>query len=842
NPAPSDDSLVLQGDISLQDLEAYWATDNDLLIKVNPADGAAWNDRDGNIEMVLTYYNNRSPYERVQNEDGSWSNLYRPMETKDLEGFSDKALRHLAYQIDTNESVSALSLNEIVSIQSYLQGLSQQSTLFEEYRSEADSILIEQFYDSRYSIENIILDGENVTLNNNDIMDIMSTDSSEMIRGVDWADNTINAKAGNDVVVGGVLNDTISGNSGSDILQGRTGDDSYQFGKGDGHDVLYDGPDQLNQVVESVRYWFGRPSSDSSVQSGEIWATGPGTMSIDYWHFHHNGGALTIDLLSEDSDSNSIFVDIDGDGTQTALDTYVQLFRADGELDSSDYIDDNDDGDYNDGSGDGSLSDYDSYLSFEPGALVAGDYVLAVSGYSLDVEEAVSGINNDSGNGPYQITFTGDCELTDGFQPYNDVIGSLTPGTDAGGYDTVSFGSGIFVQDVSFARYGQGGLYVGYGEIIQPDDNAGSIVDLLGDAADFNYLSGVGFGSGTKEHVYADDIVLPEQNISGRGIEEFILENHSSITKEDIVAGLNESMEYIDTNYAYLETIQNSGRDAKGYVDQILLNKWQRIDHNYIGTAAADSIVSGDGDDIIIAHQGDDIIDAGFGSDAIDGGVGDDTYIYHRWDGSDTIIDAGGIDTLQFGSGIRLSDLVATIDAVSGNLTLGIIDEVEKNAAMAAGSPYEPEASALSQKIILTNWHAESTRIEVFSFADGSVLSAMNLYNHFFASEGDDVIFGLEGDNVIAAKGGNDTITLAAGNHIVDAGYGRDNITTASGDDVIYTGEGADTVYSGAGNDTINTLGEGNHVTGGAGDDILNGGTGSDHYHFGLGSGHDWVL
>ena len=304
------------------------------------------------------------------------------------------------------------------------------------------------------------------------------------------------------------------------------------------------------------------------------------------------------------------------------------------------------------------------------------------------------------------------------------------------------------MQDVSFARYGQGGLYVGYGEIIQPDDNAGSIVDLLGDAVDFNYLSGVGFGLGTKEHVYADDIVLPEQNISGRGIEEFILENHSSITKEDIVAGLNESMEYIDTNYAYLETIQNSGRDAKGYVDQILLNKWQRIDHNYIGTAAADSIVSGDGDDIIIAHQGNDIIDAGFGSDTIDGGVGDDTYIHHRWDGSDTIIDAGGIDTLQFGSDIRLSDLVATIDAVSGNLTLGIIDEVEKEAAMAAGSTYEPEASALSQKIILTNWHAESTRIEVFSFADGSVLSAMNLYNHFFASEGDDVIFGLEGDNV----------------------------------------------------------------------------------------------
>ena len=142
----------------------------------------------------------------------------------------------------------------------------------------------------------------------------------------------------------------------------------------------------------------------------------------------------------------------------------------------------------------------------------------------------------------------------------------------------------------------------------------------------------------------------------------------------------------------------------------------------------------------------------------------------------------------------------------------------------------------------MTNWHAESTRIEVFSFADGSVLSAMNLYNHFFTSERDDVIFGLEGDNVIAAKGGNDTITLASGNHIVDAGYGRDNITTASGDDVIYTGEGADTVYSGAGNDTINTLGDGNHVTGGAGDDILNGGTGSDHYHFGLGSGHDWVL
>ncbi|SEA83603.1 Ca2+-binding protein, RTX toxin-related [Desulfuromusa kysingii] len=693
NPAPSDDALIFKGDVVLEDLEAYWATDrddltsndaNDLLLRLKST--GDWSDRETSVDTILNYCAGLT----LETWNGS---AYIPAEmtAETLDKYGDKVLRQFTYQITDGGEAEALP-SGYDSIIYFLEQTERQTAWFEEKRAEEDTVRIEQFYDKDYTVENIVLEVEGITLTNNDIMDIMSTDNSEMIRGVDWEDNTIDAKAGNDAVIGGELNDTISGGAGSDLLNGMRGDDTYIVNRGDGHDTLKDSPYDFYEKVDEARSWKGR---GNSYESGQ-------------------------------------------------------------------------------------------YVGSYPQSLAA----------------------------------------------------------DAGGFDRVQFGEDLQIQDIGFARggstYWKSDLYVGYGDKKQISEADSDQIN--GDYAvvdHFTFSTGIG-SSGTQDYrVYEDDILLPDQFSAGNSVEEFILDDGSKITNVGIEEGLNESQTYIDDNFSYLSEIESDGRDAKGYVDQILLNKWQRIDHDYIGTAAVDIIDAGDGDDNIIAGQGDDIIDAGFGSDTIDGGAGDDTYIYHRWDGSDTIIDAGGIDTLQFGSDIRLSDLVATIDAVSGNLTLGIIDEVEKLAAKATGSTYDPGADALSQKIILTNWHAETTRVEVFSFAAGSVLSAMDLYNHFFTSEGDDVILGLEGDNVIVAKGGHDTITLGAGNHIVDAGHGSDSITTASGNDVIYTGEGADTVFSGAGNDTINTLGEGNHVTGGLGDDILNGGTGGDHYHFNLGDGHD---
>ena len=120
-------------------------------------------------------------------------------------------------------------------------------------------------------------------------------------------------------------------------------------------------------------------------------------------------------------------------------------------------------------------------------------------------------------------------------------------------------------------------------------------------------------------------------------------------------------------------------------------------------------------------------------------------------------------------------------------------------------------------------------------------------------SEGDDVLLGTAGADVIEAGGGDDTIIGVEGDDIIDGGTGNDTISGAGGDDIIVGGEGSDTVSfvedtagvqvdlgagtatgAGTGTDTITEV---ENVAGGAGDDIiigdefdnvLDGGAGND--------------
>ena len=244
-----------------------------------------------------------------------------------------------------------------------------------------DTILIRNYYNPLYTIENIILEATGESLSNNDLMALMASDGSEMIRGVDWAGNTIQARAGNDLVVGGNQNDTIQGGIGSDLLNGRMGDDTYIFNQGDGHDVLREGERKVSEISIADGNWQGR----------------------DQWN--------------------------------------------------------------------------------------------------------------------------------------NDYVG---PTYQDGGYDRVIFGTGITVRNVGFTEYNYGqGLSVGYGA----------------------------FDPG--QQVYADDIVLPEQNVSGREVEEFVLADGSLITAAGIREGIAGSRDYIEQNSIFLQAIEASGRDARGYVDQI---------------------------------------------------------------------------------------------------------------------------------------------------------------------------------------------------------------------------------------------------------------------------------
>ena len=94
--------------------------------------------------------------------------------------------------------------------------------------------------------------------------------------------------------------------------------------------------------------------------------------------------------------------------------------------------------------------------------------------------------------------------------------------------------------------------------------------------------------------------------------------------------------------------------------------------------------------------------------------------------------------------------------------------------------------------------------------------------------EGNDTLYGDDGDDLLLGYDGNDTLYGGAGN---------DDLRDMEGDDTIFGGDGNDIIYGGAGNDTYNgdngvdtvyaTSGL-NTINGGAGGDLLYGGSDTD--------------
>ncbi|PIU33732.1 MAG: hypothetical protein CO055_04115, partial [Sulfurimonas sp. CG_4_9_14_0_2_um_filter_36_407] len=689
NEASSNDTLILKDDIRTKDLEFYWdsGSSNDLILKINPVNGAELNSREGNIEKIINNYTDKGLTEQIYDENlQTYVELSRNLVAKDLEAYSDKALRNMVYLIDNNSSVA--SYTDYTAVIEELQSLTDSAYYNEEYSAQADTIRLENYYDQRSTIENIVVDVESKILTNQDILDIMSTDNSETIRGVDWENNVIRAKAGNDAIIGGNLNDDITGQTGNDFINGRSGDDVYHFNVGDGRDVLEDTAESYTQVSAA----------------------------------------------SEDYNGNS----------SQAIATTESYYGGEGSL-------------------------YNNFFDLP--------------------KEPSMGLS--------------------------------------GGYDKVIFGDGITIENIGFSVLTYiDGLYVGYGEqaVVDFRDYIWQVVDL-GNSNDFNYVTGTnGHYNNEPLIAYKDNIVLDRQFQDDAAIEEFVLNDGTKMMNEDLQTAILESADYIAENSDYLQAIQDEGRDAQGYVNQFILNAWQRVDKTLTGTDESELLSSGEGNDVIIAGGGDDTLDGGFGTDTLQGGNGNDTYIYNRWDGSDVITETSGSDTLKFGTDICLSDLVANLDIDTGTLTLALVDEVQKRKAEANGEVYSPDINTLSERITLESWVSQEGRIENFTFSDGTVLSAMDLYNHFFSTEGDNVEYGIEGDNVINSLAGDDVVTTGNGNDYIDAGVGNDVLDGGMGNDTLIGGMGDDILVGGLGNDT------------------LQGESGNDYYIYSRGDGQDIIM
>ncbi len=181
-----------------------------------------------------------------------------------------------------------------------------------------------------------------------------------------------------------------------------------------------------------------------------------------------------------------------------------------------------------------------------------------------------------------------------------------------------------------------------------------------------------------------------------------------------------------------------------------------------------------DGDDNVIGSAYDDILYAKKGNDFIDGSGGSDTYRFEKGDGQDIIYEGyidpwhGTDNKIQFGQGISWSDLIVLRDGNNYETVKIIYDQ-------------QGDSITISKQFSFSDTHIRPLEFTSFIFADGSTYNAADLRALCLAqsqTNGDDIIFGYDTNDIFEGGTGNDTINGYDGSdtYIFNLGFGNDVI------------------------------------------------------------------
>ncbi|MBU1287914.1 MAG: hypothetical protein KJ871_09340 [Alphaproteobacteria bacterium] len=580
--------------------------------------------------------------------------------------------------------------------------------------------------------------------------------------------------AGDDTIEGFYTADIIQGGAGNDTLKGSSGGDTYLFNLGDGNDVIIDkleghlfldGPDTVI---------FGAGIARSDV-----------TFVLD-------GDDLLVNIVG--GDSIRIQDQVTGDFTQ------IETFQfADGTI----------------------LTAEEAEINAAAGQATAGDDDITGSQYD-DVIQGGTGndiLRGKGGSDTYVF------RLGDGQDTIDDGGGYDSTGTA----DTLSFGPGIASDMVTLARSGN--------DLIVSIDGTSDQVLIEGnfETHGYNYLLNwqmverIAFADGVvwefsdiKEVILNQSITAGNDVIRGFWTDDDIdglagddelrgstggdtyhfglgsghdtifesVDNHLFLDGDDtILFGLGVSID--DLTYGrdgddLVFTITTSGETLtvndhysstawEQQVERYQFENGQELTLEEIETRVIDSQAT-DGDDTIIGSNGQDILRGGLGDDLLRGGDGSDTFVYQSGDGDDRIEEpsssptAGDHDTIVFGEGIlvenilvertgpSLNDVRISFDDVTGSITI--------SGQLAAAGP---------------TWNESWRSVELFQFADGTVMSDVEIRKLAIASQvtdGNDTIYGTYTSDVVRGGPGDDFLDGQARNdvYLYEVGDGNDTV------------------------------------------------------------------
>jgi Ca2+-binding RTX toxin-like protein len=637
---------------------------------------------------------------------------------------------------------------------------------------------------------------------------------------------------GDDRLIGSPMDDVLAGGPGNDTLEGSAGNDVYIWNLGDGNDVIYDytglnviqlGEGVAQSDIKLVKHanslvFAHRTSGETISISG--WFTDPRYRMAEIrfadggvWTSEDIASMAITEFWGDDRYGNTI-TGSSGDDVIKGGSAYSADYLYG--MEGNDYIDGRagndvlDGGEGNDtlegGTGDDSLTGGtgDDILRGGDGKdlLDGGDGDDVLGGGAGD-DKLYGGSGNDALNG-------GDGKDTLDGGDGNDILeggagdDSLTGGTGddvlrgGDGKDLLDGGDG---DDVLDGGTGDDKLYGGSGNDAL---SGGDGKDTL-DGGDGNDIIEGGTGDDALTGGEGDDVLRGGEGSDllngGLGSDVYLWnpgDGNDTINIERADGDIKSLRfgEGVSPDELYLRRDGNDMLITLTTTGEIITIKdWFIDDHTHRlnrvefadGSAWADLSIGGNADltlrgtywtDELTGGDGDDVIMGAESADVLNGGLGNDTYIWNRYDGSDTIIDGGGYDALELGEGVYRHNLAFKRE---GDDVLIIVSDYER--------------------IRVKNWFlSPENAVEEIRLSDGFTLGRGEIESLCRSSfVGDDE------------------------NNVIQGSYGNDEIQGLGGDDEIYGGESDDI------------------LSGGAGNDYLQGGDGDDVYIWNLGDGNDTV-
>jgi trimeric autotransporter adhesin len=662
---------------------------------------------------------------------------------------------------------------------------------------------------------------------------------------------------GDDVMLGGAGNDEIDGGGGDDVIDGGADNDTIVGGMGD--DIIEGGAG-----VDTILGDY------TNLAQGDDWITGG----------DHNDTILGMggddDLYGDAGDDN-----ITG-GNGSGLDSGADWLEG--------------------GAGDDSLFGEDGNDTLHGGSgsddLQGGDgddTLIGSSGNDALFGEA----GNDRfvlnrGVGPIQIS-------------------------DTAGVNTLEFGVGIAASDIrvvmaDFTTY----VYFSATDYASMSDATFQAIGLA------RFANGAELDADGLRDAFRPGEAALEQNITlGAGVTlgevSFMRRNDDLLLVYSgaVSAWVNTSNFSIRNVIFEMASGEQFGLPASTQV--LVLNNWHLAAGGYLNTLvafgespvnfvnaarAAPGIFEGGADgDPLIGTNGADTLRGGAGADILLGGAGNDVYVIAAGDGADAIVDAdGGLDTVRFGAGIAVGDLVVTETneglsvqigpAANGNALLiadgsylsgqqqqpierfefdggAVLDAAQMRALVTGNRRPELLGSLADQEVGLGQLLSYEVPAGLFNEPDGSQLTysaaladggALPSWLTFdpvsrtftgSTSQAEGASFsvrvtardpqGLGVSAVFTVTYSPDRIIGTTGNDTMIGSVGEDNLFGRDGDDLLEGRLGEDRLQGEGGNDRIVGGRGADRLEGGAGNDELEGGDGNDTYVFSSGFGHDTV-